>query len=124
MAKKIFGGNFLKKVRVRNRAKDRCRDKRNREFIDSLKKKGCEVCGYNKSLLALCFHHIDQGQKRYELGSFKYSYSLKSIQEEVNKCILVCANCHAEIHEKEGFLISKGVKVTVEIPQMSLFHFD
>lgn len=58
---------------------------------------GCSVCGYSKSLQALQFHHVDKNKEAaiYTLmrGSFE------SILSEARKCILLCANCHAEEHE-------------------------
>lgn len=56
----------------------------------------CEICGYDKCLAALEFHHIDPDKKDFSISS-----SSKSIDEfklEADKCILVCANCHREIH--------------------------
>lgn len=56
---------------------------------------GCEVCGYNTSLRALHFHHIDPSNKDFEIGNLT-SKSEKLVREEVAKCKLVCSNCHAE----------------------------
>lgn len=56
----------------------------------------CEKCGYNKCIEALDFHHIDPSQKEFGISS--NSYSLERMKKEVDKCILVCANCHREIH--------------------------
>ena len=56
----------------------------------------CIQCGYNKNPAALEFHHLDPTIKeRKVIGS---SLSLNRQREEANKCILVCANCHREIH--------------------------
>lgn len=57
----------------------------------------CERCGYNKCIKALEFHHLDPTKKDFRISSV--SKSFKSIIYELDKCILVCANCHREIHD-------------------------
>lgn len=57
----------------------------------------CSICGYDKCIGALQFHHINPTDKIYGLSSGN-CHSWKSDIEESKKCILVCANCHAEIH--------------------------
>lgn len=56
----------------------------------------CSQCGYNKSVTALQFHHVDPTQKSFIIGG-AHCRSWKKIKEELKKCILVCANCHHEI---------------------------
>ena len=71
----------------------------NRDFIRRIKSiYGCSVCGYKKSLMALHFHHT--GPKKKEVSGM-LAYSRKALKEEVRNCILVCSNCHCEIHEDE-----------------------
>ena len=60
----------------------------------------CEICGYNKCDAALEFHHLNPEEKEFGIASKGYTRSLKECKKEVDKCILVCANCHREIHEK------------------------
>lgn len=57
----------------------------------------CKNCGYDKYLGALDFHHIDPAQKSFSLGHNKL-YSFDKIKSELDKCILLCANCHREFH--------------------------
>ena len=57
----------------------------------------CCMCGYNKCASALEFHHIDPNNK--EGGIIGTTTSLAKQREEAKKCILVCANCHREIHD-------------------------
>jgi hypothetical protein len=59
----------------------------------------CSICGYNKCLDALEFHHIDPKEKDKKLGNMM-QMKWETILEESKKCILVCANCHREIHFK------------------------
>ena len=58
----------------------------------------CCVCGYNKCNSALEFHHLNPDEKDFTLGA-NANISFARANEEIKKCILVCANCHREIHE-------------------------
>lgn len=58
----------------------------------------CSKCGYDKSYKALQFHHLDPNKKEFTISGLDCSFE-KSL-EEAKKCILVCANCHAEIEEE------------------------
>lgn len=58
----------------------------------------CKICGYNKCLNALHFHHLDEETKKSSLASMLLRGSIEKAQEEAKKCILICGNCHAEIH--------------------------
>ena len=57
----------------------------------------CQLCGYNKYLGSLEFHHLDPKQKDFTVSKFK-KYSFEYLKAELDKCILVCSNCHREIH--------------------------
>lgn len=57
----------------------------------------CQICGYAKCVGALTFHHRNPGQKDFQIGG-NHSRSWRSIQTELDKCDLLCANCHAEHH--------------------------
>lgn len=59
----------------------------------------CEICGYDKCEAALEFHHLNPGEKEFQLSSGN-TCSLEKMKKEADKCILVCANCHREIHDK------------------------
>lgn len=58
----------------------------------------CFYCGYKRSYAALDFHHVDESSKRFGLSQDGLTRSWKRTQVELDKCILVCANCHREIH--------------------------
>lgn len=60
----------------------------------------CSICGYSKTNSALEFHHLNPVEKDFVLSNSGLNKSLKKIREEVAKCILVCANCHRELHEQ------------------------
>lgn len=67
--------------------------------IKALEYKGCccSVCGYDKNPAALSFHHLDPKQKDTNFDKMKF-WKFDRIKKELDKCILVCLNCHAEIH--------------------------
>lgn len=58
----------------------------------------CETCGYNRCNDALEFHHVDSKRKDFGISDRGYTRSWNKIREELNKCILLCANCHRETH--------------------------
>ena len=73
------------------------RDKVKKVAVDYKGGKCC-VCGYDKCLSALDFHHLDPNEKEFGIGEKGYTRSIDSIKKEVDKCVLVCANHHREIH--------------------------
>lgn len=58
----------------------------------------CNRCGYNKYVGALDFHHLDPSIKEFNIGESGYTRSWERVRVELDKCELVCANCHREIH--------------------------
>mgnify|MGYP002507682637 CR=1 FL=1 len=91
--------------RVKGNRRTRCsgcilkrfRNKRKQKAID-YKGGKCSICGYNKCNRSLQFHHLDETTKELELSS-SWSASWERTKKELDKCILVCANCHGEMHE-------------------------
>ena len=57
----------------------------------------CEDCGYSKCIAALDFHHLDPSQKDFSIGGTNY-HKLEALKPELDKCVLLCANCHRERH--------------------------
>jgi hypothetical protein len=66
----------------------------------SLEYKGgkCELCGYATCMNALEFHHIDDMNKDFGISARGYTRSWDTVKKELDKTILVCANCHREVH--------------------------
>jgi hypothetical protein len=64
------------------------------------------LCGYNKCLRALCFHHTDPSQKDLKIANYCYSgsASIQRLKDEVDKCVLLCHNCHMEVHDGQSSL--------------------
>jgi hypothetical protein len=61
----------------------------------------CKRCGYDKCPAALEFHHLDPTQKDFGISTNGNSRSFEKCKIELDKCMLVCSNCHAEIHHEE-----------------------
>ena len=89
--------NFLKESNYRHFKNSR---KRLKEKLVQYKGGKCEICGYNKCIIALEFHHLDPTQKDFNIGNGNV-VAFEKAKEEVDKCILVCSNCHREIHYQE-----------------------
>lgn len=83
----------------------------------SLQYKGgrCQCCGYDKCAMALEFHHIDPKGKDFGIGANGYTKSWEKVKKELDKCVLVCSNCHREIHtgirECPKFIIQNEVNL-------------
>ena len=59
----------------------------------------CQRCGYNKNFAALTFHHKNIKEKEYNLSTrYTASKSIEDLFKEVDKCELLCHNCHMEVH--------------------------
>lgn len=69
--------------------------------IKCLEYKGnkCEQCGYDKCSRAMSFHHKDATKKDFGISG-KHCYTWQRIKSELDKCSLLCANCHMEEHER------------------------
>ena len=61
----------------------------------------CQKCGYDKYIGALELHHLNPNEKEFNLSDRNIKLDWETIKKELDKCILVCANCHREIHGKE-----------------------
>ncbi len=57
----------------------------------------CEVCGYSRCIAALEFHHLVPAEKSFSLSHRGVARSLEKARAEARKCVLLCANCHAEV---------------------------
>lgn len=57
----------------------------------------CSQCGYDKCINALEFHHLNPEEKEFNISN-KFNMAWEAIQIELDKCILLCSNCHKEMH--------------------------
>lgn len=73
--------------------------KRQERKIDAIIYKGgaCQRCGYDRCPAALTFHHREPAAKEFQIATM-FGWSWARIVQELDKCDLLCANCHAEWH--------------------------
>jgi hypothetical protein len=57
----------------------------------------CRLCGYDRYIGALHFHHVDPGTKEFGISRWGFSRSIAKARAEAAKCVLLCSNCHAEV---------------------------
>lgn len=67
-----------------------------RQIINDAKATGCSLCP-EKELVCLDFHHRDPSQKDFNLADNRTS-NVELMLQEIDKCVLVCSNCHRKIH--------------------------
>lgn len=63
----------------------------------------CRICGYDRCVAALEFHHLDPSQKEFSLSLRGITRALAKLRAEASKCVLLCSTCHAEV--EAGFTI-------------------
>jgi transposase len=57
----------------------------------------CHACGYDRCVRALHFHHLNPAEKSFGLSLRGVTRSIAQARNEVEKCVLLCSNCHAEV---------------------------
>ena len=57
----------------------------------------CKICGYDKFIGALDFHHINRHDKEFTIGDSRLTKLTDEIKKELDKCVVLCANCHREV---------------------------
>ncbi|MFZ5982484.1 MAG: hypothetical protein ACOYS2_02865 [Patescibacteria group bacterium] len=83
------------------------RRKKIKEMAIEYKGGKCSICGYRKCIDALEFHHEDPSIKEFGLSKDGLTRSWEKVRKEVESCILVCANCHRELHSQKRSLKQK-----------------
>jgi len=85
-----------------------CMNTKRRDYFRNIKKQSiqylggkCELCAYDKCNDALEFHHRIPEEKEYSISSYK-STNFEKLKLELNKCDLLCANCHREVHSESN----------------------
>ena len=76
----------------------RKRRKKIRQMAVEYKSGRCQKCGYSRCVEALEFHHYDSSGKDFSISEKGYTRSWPKMKEELDKCMLLCANCHREVH--------------------------
>ena len=78
------------------------RDRQRRLKLLAVAYKGgeCEICGYDRCVAAMDFHHVDPKEKDFNISKMKSNLT-QAIKDELDKCILLCSRCHREV--EDGF---------------------
>jgi hypothetical protein len=58
----------------------------------------CVICGYERTAWAMDLHHVDDSQKSFSMSTRGLTRSWERLKQEADKCVLLCANCHREVH--------------------------
>lgn len=98
---------------------DAVRKDKTKKLIEYLGGK-CSRCGYNKCIAALDFHHINPETKSFNIAP-SMSRSMFSLMREADKCILLCSNCHRELHYNERELMEIAKMRKRKDSQTSMF---
>jgi hypothetical protein len=117
-----------RKGMTRNRCNSCCQARSTPESRRELKQRmveykggACQLCGYARHWAALTFHHVDPRLKRFNIAG-GHNYSFARICEELDKCVLVCANCHDEIEAEVSFvpldIVAAIRSVTEHVPRL------
>ena len=98
MATAEYHRNWYHAHRDVERKRRKIRTAKYRKFVTRVAEEiklilGCKQCGYDKHPRALDFHHRDRSQKLFAVSSFK-CVGLKRVLAEIEKCDVLCANCH------------------------------
>jgi len=94
---------YFKNKPILNEKQREYHKKRQIKFLSTYKKgKSCALCGYNEHYEILQFHHKDREKKRFEITISKMAKKTsQELKEEMDKCILICPNCHFLLHLRE-----------------------
>jgi hypothetical protein len=74
------------------------RRRRLKKLMVNYKGGKCYFCGYSKYVGALDFHHIEPATKKFSLSMDQMYRSWNLTLKELDKCVIICANCHRELH--------------------------
>lgn len=104
---RLCKNSFTNQAHQSYQAQQRRGRQRKLELIE-LKGGKCEWCGYGRNYAALELHHVRPEEKEFSLDLRALSNrKWESVLREMEKCILLCSNCHAELHNPECELIKQ-----------------
>jgi len=111
-----FCSTVCKNKDINNRHKayetQKSRGEFNKRKLIETKGGKCECCGYNKNYSALCFHHLRD--KKFQIDIRQCSNrSWATLVGEAEKCMLLCHNCHMELHYPENLVLPVGLEPTL-----------
>lgn len=96
---KEYTNQYYQKNKVVVKAKVKKYNKEQHKlYLDYKKELACELCGENETC-CLDFHHKDPTKKDLSLGAARTkNWSFKRRLQEINKCAVLCSNCHRKVH--------------------------
>lgn len=92
----LHGSGYYRCARCNSEAVSRRRRAIKRRLVEEAGG-SCVLCGYDGCIAALHFHHVDPSTKRFHLSLKGLARALDTVRQEAQKCVLLCANCHAEV---------------------------
>jgi hypothetical protein len=108
-SKKWYAQNKKKKKEQSQKSRKRA-VRRNRRFVEAFKFKNPCPCGETESY-CLSFHHENDDKTGNISDMVNRGYGLTRIQKEIDKCIVLCLNCHAKLHNKEKIEKEKSLEL-------------
>jgi hypothetical protein len=91
-------GKYKSKISAKNKRNAKKKNDWYREYKSKIK---CERCGENHPA-CLEFHHLEPDKKDLEVSQLINTYSIERTISEIEKCIVLCSNCHKKLHYEEG----------------------
>jgi hypothetical protein len=88
----------IEKKKTSYRVRAKAKKERNRKIVEEIKVGGCQICG-EKRFPCLDFHHVGDNKEYHIALLLKRGRGLEKLREELDKCIVVCANCHRITHD-------------------------
>lgn len=101
----------LEKIREKNKRNVIKRRQRIKNRALDYKGNACLICGYNRCVAALEFHHLNPEEKDFGIAAM-YTKNWENIRLELDKCVLLCSNCHREV--ESGFVSYDLFKLEAE----------
>jgi transposase len=116
----IDGRGYYRCRRCRSAAVSRSR-RRLKEQLVREAGGACRMCGYSCCMAALEFHHLVPAEKAFAVSEEGVTRSLARVRAEVRKCMLLCANCHAEV--EAGMLVPTTIEVAAGVDSRTSSDF-
>lgn len=97
---RIYKKQYYEKNKEKHIAGVKKNKKRKKKYIDNIRKNSkCSLCGEDRWWI-LTFHHREEDEKLLCVSQTYNHYSIEKIQKEIDKCNILCYNCHMDIHFK------------------------
>ena len=115
---KAYRKAWYEKNKELEKARQLARYEANRKYINKIKANPCSRCGGIFPPSAMDFHHIDPDTKankdKKSNKAINATWSIEKIDAEIDKCILVCANCHRILHASVEEVLEFNIRQTTE----------